>query len=75
MLEAQSHQSVQLSQQSSRPERLTGSIKPTQDVDKQFVQFICEQRPRKAVEVIRDSFEDVPFKSRIRWLVAVVLWP
>ena len=54
---------------------MTGSGPPTQDVDKQFVQFVREQRLREAVEVIGHCFEDVPLEAGIGRLCAVVLGP
>lgn len=48
---------------------------PTQSVDEEFIQIVCEQRLWEAVEVIRHCLKDIPLKPRICRLVTVVLWP
>lgn len=48
---------------------------PTQGVDEQFIQLVCEQRLWEAVEVIRHRLKDIPLKPRISRLLTVVLWP
>lgn len=80
LVESFSEQSQDIIQGLSRPpgsgvEDEPGAPAPTQDVDKELVQLVGEERLWKAVEMVRHRFENVPLKSWIRRLLAVVLRP